>query len=97
MLPILSLEQITELFDELEADPVRLAAIDAQINKDTATYNRSAAHMGLTHAQITKDKIRAALKGRPVEIVTCPHCRKTGGNAAMHRWHFDACKVKPGS
>ena len=94
MRPKLSLREISEFVDELCSDPAEMAAIDARINKDTATYNRSVAHMGLTHSQITKDKISAALKGRPVEIVTCPHCKKTGGNAAMRRWHFDACKFK---
>lgn len=23
--------------------------------------------------------------------VTCPHCKKTGGETAMKRWHFDKC------
>jgi hypothetical protein len=32
-----------------------------------------------------------ALTGRVQGLLTCPHCRKTGGNA-MRRWHFDACK-----
>jgi hypothetical protein len=25
---------------------------------------------------------------------TCPHCNKTGKGSAMHRWHFDNCKIK---
>ena len=66
-------------------------AMDKQINKDTARANMSAAHMGMLHSQTAKDAISAALKGRPVVIVTCPHCGKKGGNAAMRRWHFDAC------
>lgn len=67
-------------------------AIEAQIARDTARYNRSCAHMGLRHSEVTKAKIRAALIGRPAPIAKCPHCGKTGGNAAMHRWHFEACK-----
>ena len=43
----------------------------------------------------TKVKISLALKGRPSVIVKCPYCEKLGGNAAMHRWHFDNCKLKP--
>lgn len=27
-------------------------------------------------------------------IVTCPHCNKAGGQAAMKRWHFNNCKFK---
>lgn len=28
--------------------------------------------------------------------VRCPHCRKKGVRAAMHKWHFDNCPLKPG-
>lgn len=28
------------------------------------------------------------------EIVTCPHCGKSGGITAMPRWHFNNCKEK---
>lgn len=83
-------EQLRRTVDETD-----WGAMDKQINKDTASANMSAAHMGLLHSQATKDAISAALKGRPVAIVTCPHCGKTGGNAAMHRWHFDACPDNP--
>ena len=30
----------------------------------------------------------------PKEIVICQHCGKSGGKAAMKRWHFDNCKHK---
>jgi DNA-directed RNA polymerase subunit M/transcription elongation factor TFIIS len=29
--------------------------------------------------------------------VTCPHCGKVGQMMVMPRWHFDNCKLKPGS
>lgn len=29
---------------------------------------------------------------KPKEIVTCPHCKKTGGKPVMMRYHFDMCK-----
>jgi hypothetical protein len=29
------------------------------------------------------------------EIVTCPHCGKTGGAGGIKVWHFDRCKNKP--
>jgi hypothetical protein len=41
---------------------------------------------------VTKTKISQALVNLPT--VTCPHCDKTGGNAAMKRWHFNNCKRK---
>ena len=31
---------------------------------------------------------------KPQLLVSCPHCRKTGGNPVMMRYHFDRCKVK---
>lgn len=40
-------------------------------------------------------------KGKPSKIkgiahpkVACPHCNKSGGYAAMPRWHFNNCKFK---
>ena len=29
-----------------------------------------------------------------VKKAECPHCNKIGENGAMHRWHFDNCKMK---
>ena len=69
--------------------------MDAQINRDTANYKRSIARLGIPLYPETKVKISLALKGRPSVIVICPDCEKLGGNAAMHRWHFDNCKLKP--
>ena len=34
------------------------------------------------------------IKGIPDEIITCPHCQKSGGNSGMKRWHFDKCIKK---
>jgi group I intron endonuclease len=45
----------------------------------------------------TKKKISETLTGRsngPHVIVTCPHCRKIGGNNVMPRWHFNNCKIR---
>lgn len=44
--------------------------------------------------QEEKDKASLRLKGRAVISKTCPYCNKTGGHAAMYRWHFDNCKEK---
>lgn len=30
----------------------------------------------------------------PKEVVTCPHCNKSGGKPVMVRYHFDNCKLK---
>lgn len=34
------------------------------------------------------------LKGRPQPKIKCPHCLTMGGNAIMHRYHFENCKSK---
>ena len=34
------------------------------------------------------------LKGIPKKQTTCPYCKKTGGEAAMYRWHFEKCKFR---
>lgn len=39
-----------------------------------------------------KQKLRIP---RPQQIVTCPHCGRTGGKSNMTRYHFDNCKNKP--
>jgi hypothetical protein len=39
-------------------------------------------------------KIGLSNKGKKMEIISCPHCNKTGGSTLMKRWHFDNCKLK---
>lgn len=68
--------------------------VDAQIHRDTISYNRSCARTGILHSPQTKEKISLALKGMAVKIVMCPHCAKQGGIGPMHRWHFEKCKLK---
>lgn len=33
----------------------------------------------------------------PQDVLKCDHCDKSGGYAAMWRWHFDNCKYKKGN
>ncbi|PTR04958.1 NUMOD3 motif-containing protein [Nitrosomonas nitrosa] len=40
----------------------------------------------------TRKKMSESHKGKPQQIITCPHCNKTGGVSNMQRWHFDNCK-----
>jgi hypothetical protein len=37
-------------------------------------------------------KRSAAMKGKAQQLVTCPHCNKTGGLSGMKRYHFNNCK-----
>lgn len=53
--------------------------------KEGVLNNRYGTH----HTEETKNKMR-----KPKELVTCPHCGKTGGISAMYRWHMDDCKFK---
>jgi hypothetical protein len=46
-------------------------------------------------SQEHNDRIGAAHRGVKEEIVTCPHCGKTGGGSVMKQWHFDNCKKNP--
>lgn len=49
--------------------------------------------LGLIHSNKSKLKMRLAKIGSTQNIITCPHCQKSGGNT-MKRWHFDNCKFK---
>jgi hypothetical protein len=50
--------------------------------------------------QIIKDKVSNSLKvsyknkPRKYEIITCPHCGKSGGKPGLTRYHFNNCKSK---
>ena len=58
---------------------------------------RSAALKGRAKPPMTEEtklKISLNKKGKSLQIVTCPHCGKTGGGGAMNQWHFDKCKQK---
>jgi hypothetical protein len=50
---------------------------------------------GVIRTEEHKQKISEFQKGRPKpqKTLTCPYCKKQGGNA-MKRWHFDNCKMK---
>lgn len=48
---------------------------------------------GRVFSEDHSSKISSALKGKPKERVTCPHCGKEGAIGLMKRWHFDNCKA----
>jgi hypothetical protein len=49
---------------------------------------------GKKFSEETKQKLRAAKLGKKQEVVTCPHCNKSGGIYNFGRFHFDKCKQK---
>lgn len=46
-------------------------------------------------SQSTRDKMSKSQRGRKNDVVSCPHCCKSGGSNTMKRWHFDKCKHYP--
>jgi len=55
------------------------------------------ANRGKKLSEETKRKLSESQKGikrGPMEIITCPHCGKSGGNSPMKQWHFDNCRSK---
>jgi hypothetical protein len=48
-------------------------------------------NLGKKHSNESIIKQRKIWAGRD-NTVTCPHCKKTGAEPPMKRWHFDNCK-----
>lgn len=49
---------------------------------------------GIEHSEESNKKRSMTMKGKPKEILTCPHCNTSGGKPQLLRWHFDNCKGK---
>ena len=50
---------------------------------------------GVEYAKIMKKRRSSEQLGKikgPQSRITCPHCKKEGGESIMKRWHFDNCK-----
>lgn len=47
---------------------------------------------GIPKTQEHREKLRQRNLGIKHNIITCPHCGKSGGERAIKRWHFDKCK-----
>lgn len=50
--------------------------------------------LGISLSAEHKAKVGDALRGKPKQKITCPHCGKIGGAPAMKRHHFDNCKER---
>lgn len=72
---------------------------DNMSDEDRAEHGkRSAAGMSVETRNEVLKTLQAAYspvrtKGYKQELSTCPKCGKTGGAAAMKRYHFDRCKL----
>jgi hypothetical protein len=61
-------------------------ASQSQIGKEFSNEHKTK----LRNAALNRNKSNRA--PTPQNIVTCPHCKKTGQLGGMKRWHFDRCK-----
>jgi group I intron endonuclease len=70
---------------------------DETIEKYKIRSKGNQARLGIPHSEeikkIISERTSAALKGKPKNIVMCPHCGKYGGQGNMKRYHFDHCKT----
>ena len=60
-------------------------------NAETLKKMSDAAHKQWSSEE-ARNKQRETMLEQPK--ILCPHCGKIGSIAAMHRWHFDNCKLK---
>ena len=61
------------------------------------TKNKMKKPKSKSHSEnISKAKkgLESLIKGRLDQIITCPHCKKEGGNSGMKRWHFEKCSKR---
>jgi hypothetical protein len=71
-----------------------------RLKQDTESYDKLREKMSrsakerkrVPHTKESIDKMSAMKIGKKQQIVSCPHCGKSGGAATMPRWHFDNCK-----
>ena len=47
--------------------------------------------VGYKQSDELKKRRSITMTGYKYKQVTCPHCKKTGGETSMRRWHFDNC------
>lgn len=61
---------------------------------DVSRKKMSDAKLGKSRTPEAIEKSANGLRGKKKPITVCPHCGKTGGISALHRWHFNNCKFK---
>lgn len=63
-----------------------------QKNLTQSLKGRKPSWSGKSHSESSCQKISQSLTGRKQPKLTCPHCRLTGGQVNMKRYHFENCK-----
>lgn len=71
----------------------RIKALGRKASDETKA-KMSLAHTGKSQTQKQKQAMRDYNLSRNLPNLECPHCNKNGSYVAMHRWHFDRCKLK---
>jgi hypothetical protein len=66
---------------------------DETRQKMSAAHAGNKSRTGQKRSESERAKHSASMTGKSQQIITCPHCGISGGNA-MKRWHFDNCKEK---
>lgn len=80
--------------DEQDAFDAEEKLIAKHKNAGATLVNHTSGGKGIKDYKQTEEsraKRAEALRGYKHDIVTCPHCKKVGGETSMKRWHFDNC------
>lgn len=81
------------ILSEVTKDKIRQKAIGRSQTQETKD-KRAAKLKGHVQTEKQRQAMREYNKSRNLPKLTCPHCAKQGSYVAMHRWHFDNCKIK---
>lgn len=83
-----------QITSEETREKMRLAHTGRVHSEETKQKMANAAK-GRQQSPETIAKIKEARANQVIvtNLVTCPHCGKTGGNRIMPRYHFDNCKT----
>jgi hypothetical protein len=63
---------------------------------DETRIKMSLVQRGKKKSEEAKQKISIAVNGYKHKEITCPHCKTSGGEPTIKRWHFKNCTGKKG-
>ena len=81
------------VLSEETREKLRIKATGRKASSQTK-QKMSEAHKGHIQTDKQKHAMRDYNLSRNLPKLVCPHCAKIGSYVAMHRWHFDKCKIK---
>ena len=99
----LSIDEADKRIQEYH-DKLSLGVKNHHINRDhtksrfsdeaRSVMNKHKVGIPLSDVHKEKIKIKAQQKGRKLNLVECPFCKKNGKGGNMTRYHFNNCKLK---